>query len=206
LKRNIKFFLMSLFLIVTLGLWVSSPINAVGQQQRVQDPEAYDGNADGTGQGGAALQDGTGNGQGATGSVRQGIEVAKQSLTRVSERVNNPEIGEQIRTMTESHEQIQNKVMTALSNMQSRSGLMKFIFGPSYQNAGEIKAQAAQLRNDAVELTSLREELTLAADQEEVQGAIDSLEEEADTLENELSQELEGFSLFGWLNHILSGY
>jgi uncharacterized protein Yka (UPF0111/DUF47 family) len=186
-------------------LWASSPINAVGQQ-RVQDPETHDGETTGTGQGGAALQDGTGNGQGTTGSTRQGIEDAKQSLTRVSERVNNPEIGEQIRTMTESHEQIQNKVMTALSNMQSRSGLMKFIFGPSYQNAGEIKAQATQLRANAGELAGLKEELTLLADQEEVQGAIDSLEEEAGALESELSHELEGFSLFGWLNRILSGY
>ena len=202
LKRNIKFLLISLFFVVTLGLWVSSPIIAKGQDQdRTQDPTTHDGDAI------DANLDGTaGNGQGSGGSTRQGIEDATQSLTRVSERVNNPEVGEQIRVMTESHEQIQNKVMTALSSMQARSGLMKFIFGPNYKNAGEIKTQAAQLRNDAVELTSLREELTLAADQEEVQGAIDSLEEEADTLESELDQELQGFSLFGWLNRILSGY
>lgn len=206
LKRNIKYLLTSLFLIVTLGLWVSSPINAVGQQQRVQDLETHDGDTVGTSQGGTALQDGTSSGQGATGGTRQGIEDAKQSLTRISERVNNPEIGEQIRAMTESHEQVQNKVMTALSNMQSRSGLMKFVFGPSYQNAGKIKAQAAQLRADAGELAGLKEELTLLTDQEEVQGAIDSLEEEAGILESELEQELEGFSLFGWLSRILSGY
>lgn len=35
---------------------------------------------------------------------------------------------------------------------------------------------------------------------------MDSLEEEVVVLENELEQELEGFSLFGWLNRILSGY
>jgi hypothetical protein len=202
LKRNIKYLLISLFLVVTLGLWVSSPINAVGQeQQKVQDPtthagDAIDANLDGT----------AGNGQGSGGGTRQGIEVAIQSLERVSVRESNPEIGEQIRTMTESHEQIQNKVMTALSSMKARSGFMKFVFGPNYKNAGEIKAQATQLRNDAVSLTSLREELTLVADQEEVQGAIDSLEEEADALEGELDQELQGFSLFGWLSRILSGY
>jgi len=202
LKRNIKFLLVSLFFVVAFGLWVSSPINAEGQeQQRAQDPtthaeDAIDANLDGT----------AGNGQGSTGGTRQGIEVAIQSLERVSVRESNPEIGEQIRTMTESHEQIQSKVMTALSNMNARSGLMKFIFGPSYKNAGEIRAQAAQLRNDAVGLTSLREELILAADQEEVQGAIDSLEGEADALESELDQQLQGFSLFGWLSRILSGY
>ncbi len=197
-----------MFLVVTLGLWVSSPINAVGQeQQRVQDIEIHDGDVVVADQDRDALQNGTGNGQGSTGSTyHQGIDNAKQSLERVSERVNNPEIGEQIRTMTESHEQIQNKVMTALSNMNARSGIIKFIFGPNYKNAGEVKAHAAQLRNDAVELTSLREELTLASDQEEVQSAIESLNEEADAIEDKLDQELQGFSLFGWLNRILSGY
>lgn len=202
LKNNIKFLLASLFFVVAFGLWVSSPINAVGQeQQRAQDPTTHTGDAID-----ASLDGTAGNGQGSTGETRQGIEVAKQSLERVSVRESNPEIGEQIRVMTESHEQIQNKVMAALSSMQARSGFMKFIFGPSYKNAGEIKTQAAQLRNDAVELVSLREELTLVADQEEVQGAIDSLGEEADALESELDQQLQGFSLFGWLSRILSGY
>ena len=196
---------MSLFLVVSLGLWGTTPATAEGQQ-RVQDPETHDGDTVVTGQGGTALQDGTGNGQGTTGGTRQGIEDALQSLTRVSERVNNPEIGEQIRTMTESHEQVQNKVMTAFSNMNSRSKAMKFIFGPSYQNAGEVKAQAAQLRADAGELASMKEELTSLTDQGEVQAAIDSLEEEATALEGELEEQLEGFSLFGWLNRILSGY
>jgi hypothetical protein len=195
---------MSLFLIVALGVWVSSPINAVGQQ-RVQDPETHDGDVIPAGQGGAALQDGTGE-QGSGDGIGLGIEGAAQRLSRVSERLNNPEIGEQIRVMTESHVQVQTKAKTALSNMQSRSKTLRFFFGASYKNAGEIKAQAAQLRADAEELASLRDSLTSVTDQEEVQGAMDSLEEEAVVLENELEQELEGFSLFGWLNRILSGY
>ena len=193
---------MSLFLVVALGLWVSSPINARGQNQdRTQDPTTHDGDAI------DANLDGTaGNGQGSGGGIGQGIEDATQSLTRVSERTSNPEVGEQIRVMTESHVQVQTKAKTALANMQARSKALKFFFGASYKNAGELKAQAAQLRSDAGELASLRDELTSAADQEEVQGAIDSLEEEADAMESELDQELEGFSLFGWLNRILSGY
>jgi len=202
LKRNIKFLLTSLFLVITVGLWISSPISAKGQDQnRVQDPTTHDGDAVDANLDGVA-----GNGQGSTGSMGQGIEEAKQSLTRVSERVNNPEVGEQIRTMTESHVQVQAKVKTALQNMSARSRSLKFIFGPSYQNAGEVKAQAAQLRADAEELASLKDELTSTSDQEEVQGAMDSLEEEAVALEAQLEQELEGFSLFGWLNRILSGY
>jgi len=202
LKRNIKFLLTSLFLIITLGLWVSSPISAKGQDQdRVQDPATHGGDAVDADMDGVA-----GNGQGSAGSMGEGIESAKQSLTRVSERVNNPEVGEQLRVMTESHAQVQTKAKTALQNMSARSRSMKFIFGPSYQNAGELKAQAAQLRSDAGELASLKEELTSTTDQTEVQGAMDSLEEEAVALEAQVEQELEGFSLFGWLNRILSGY
>ncbi len=193
---------MSLFLVAALGMWMSSPINAV-EQQRVQDPESHDGDVIPADQGGATLQDGTGEQDSGEGV---GIENATQRLNRVSERSNNPEIREQIRVMIESHVQVQTKAKTALSNMQARFKTLKFFFGASYKNAGEIKAQAAQLRADAGELASLRDSLTSAADQEEIQGAIDSLEVEAVVLENELEQELEGFSLFGWLNRILSGY
>lgn len=202
LKRNIKLLLTSLFLVVILGLWVSSPISAKGQNQdRAQDPTTHGGDAID-----ASLDGTAGNGQGSGGNMGQGIEDAKQGLTRVSERVNNPEIGEQIRTMTESHVQVQAKVKTALQNMNARSRALKFIFGPSYKNAGEVKAQAAQLRSDANELAAIKDELTSTTDQAEVQGAMDSLEEEAVALEAQLEQELEGFSLFGWLNRILSGY
>lgn len=61
--------------------------------------------------------------------------------------------------MTESHVQVQTKAKTALSKMQARSKTLKFFFGASYKNAGEIKAQAAQLRADAGELASLRDNL-----------------------------------------------
>jgi len=201
LKRNIKFLLTSLFLIVTLGLWISSPISAKGQDQnRVQDPTTHDGDVV------EADLDSTGNGQGSAGSPRAGLENAIQTLTRVSERFNNPETGEQVRTMTENHTRSQEKINTALSSMRSRSKLLKFVFGANYQNAGEVKAQAAQFRSDAEDLAKFKEELTYASDQEEMQDAIDNLEGEADALETELNQELQGFSLFGWLNRILSGY
>ena len=202
LKRNIKLLLTSLFLIAILGLWASSPISAKGQEQnRVQDPTTHEGDAI------DANLDGTaGNGQGSGGEMGLGIEAATQNLTRVSERTNDPLIGQQIRTMTESHVQLQTRAKTALQNMNARSRALKFFFGASYQNAGVVKAQAAQLRADAGELASLKDKLTLAADQEEIQAAIDNLETEAVVLENELEQELQGFSLFGWLNRILSGY
>lgn len=195
---------MSLFLIAALGVWVSFPINAVGQQ-RVQNPETHDGDVIPADQGGAALQNGTEE-QGSGESISLGIEDATQRLNKVSERLNNPEIGEQIRVITESHLQIQTKAKTALFNMQVRFKTLKFFFGASYKNAREIKAQVAQLRANAEELAILKNSLTSVADQEEIQGAIDSLEVEAIVLENELEQELEGFSLFGWLNRILSGY
>ena len=101
---------------------------------------------------------------------------------------------------------MQAQIQTALQNVNARSRTLKFVFGPNYKSAGEVKKSVAQIRGDIDELTALKDELTSTADQTEIQSAIDELEAEADALEEELAGTLRGFSLFGWLNKILSGY
>jgi len=83
---------------------------------------------------------------------------------------------------------------------------MRFIFGPDYKNAGEVRSQIAQIQNDIRDLEALKDDLTSTTDQREVQEAIDNLESEAEALQTDLDQKLEGFSLFGWLNRLLSRY
>ncbi|MFH1566229.1 MAG: hypothetical protein ABIB98_03480 [bacterium] len=45
---------------------------------------------------------------------------------------------------------------------------------------------------------------SLPADVGNVQGAIDELQVEADELETQLTEQLSGFSLFGWLAKLLA--
>jgi len=150
--------------------------------------------AQGSQQGQGGQQDGTGN---------KGIETAIQSLNRVVERNNNPEIGEQVRSMVQNHEKVQVRTKTALKEMSQRNKALKFLLGPDYKNAGQVRSDVVGLRNDIKKLEQIKAG-SLATDAGDVQGAIDELQVEADELEAQLSEELSGFSLFGWLTKLLA--
>lgn len=145
--------------------------------------------AQGNRQGQSGQQTGTGN---------KGIETAIQNLNRVAERNNNPEIGEQVRSMVQNHEKVQTRTKIALQTMSQRNKAVKFLLGPDYKNAGQVRSDMVCLRNDIRKLEQIKDD-SLPADTGDVQGAIDELQVEADELETQLTEQLSGFSLFGWL-------
>ena len=131
------------------------------------------------------LAQGKQQGQGAQqliGVGNKGIEKAVQNLKRVTGRNNNPEIGEQIRSMVQSHEEIQTRTKTALHQMSQRNQVLKFMIGPDYKNAGEIRSDVVGIRNDIRKLERIKEN-SLPIDVGDVQGAIDELQVEASNLE-----------------------
>lgn len=132
----------------------------------------------------------------------RGIETATQSLNRVAERNNNPEVGEQVRSMVQNHEKVQVRTKTALQTMSKRNQAVKLMIGPDYKNAGQVRKDVVGLRNDIKKLEKIKED-SLPADAEDVEGAIDELQVEADELETQLTEQLSGFSLFGWLAKLL---
>jgi len=72
-------------ILILLLLFAAPVVNAANQeQQRIQDPETH------TVDGEVAV-------------TRQRLQDATDNLNRVVTRVNNPEVGEQIRTMAENH-------------------------------------------------------------------------------------------------------
>lgn len=169
--------------VLVLGVSVSSVVAQRGQQ--------------GTGQ--AVDQETTGQGQ------SRGIQAAGESLSRVAQRVNNPETGEQVRAMVENHEKVQTRTKTALQNMDKRNQAVRLIAGPDYKNAGQVRSDVVGLRNDIRQLDGLQEEMT-EDEAGEVQRAIDELRTEADELEAQLVERTSGFSLFGWLGRLLNKY
>lgn len=168
------------------------------QQNKVQDPTTHNDSTTVSPQGnqqgqGAGTQSGMGN---------KGIETAIQNLSRVAERNNNPEIGQQIRAMVQNHERVQTKTETALHQMNQRNQVLKFMIGPDYKNAGQVRSNVVGLRNDIRKLELIKQDASLD-DIDDIQEAIDNLETEAGDLETQLSEQLSGFSLFGWLSKLL---
>ena len=135
----------------------------------------------------------------------RGIETATESLNRITQRNNDPEACEEIRSMVQVHEQVQARTETALQQMSQRNQAVKLLIGPDYKNAGQVRSDVVGLRNDIRQLTRIQEDSS-TEDAGDVQGAIDELQTEADELETRLAEELSGFSLFGWLSRLLANY
>jgi len=129
----------------------------------------------------------------------KGIETAIQNLNRVAKRNNNPEIGEQVRSMVQNHKEVQARTKTALHQMSQRNQAVKFLIGPDYKNAGQVRKDVVGLRNDIKKLEQIKEKSLPVTDVGDVQEAINELQIEADELETQLTERLSGFSLFGWL-------
>jgi len=170
----------------------------VQQQDKVQDSTTHEDETVVSPQGNQQNQ-----GEQQTGTGNRGIETAIQNLNRVTERNNDPEVGEQVRSMVQNHERVQTRTKTALQQMSQRNKAVKFLLGPDYKNAGQVRSDVVGLRNDIKKLEQIKEG-SLPADAGDVQGAIDELQIEADELETQLEEQLSGFSLFGWLAKLLA--
>jgi len=170
----------------------------VQQQDRVQDPTTHEDTTVVSPQGNQQNQGGQ-----QVGTGNKGIKTAIQNLNRVAERNNNPEIGEQVRSMVQNHEGVQTRTKTALQQMSQRNKAVKLMIGPDFKNAGQVRSDVVSLRNDIRKLERIKEN-SLPADASDVQGAIDELQIEADELEAQLTEQLSGFSLFGWLAKLLA--
>jgi len=137
------------------------------------------------------------------GTVNKGIGAAVRNLNRVTERNNNPEIGEQVRSMAQNQERIQKRTEEALQQMDQRNKAVKLLIGPDYKNAGQVRSNVVGLRNDIRKLEQIKDK-SLPTDIEDIQGAIDELQVEAEEIETQLSEQVSGFSLFGWLARLLA--
>ena len=170
-----------------------------GQQQRVQNPTTHDDVTTASPQG---SQQGQGMGQ-QVGAGNKGMGTAARGLNRVVERNNNPEVGEQIRSMVQNHVNVQARTKTALHQMSQRSRMLKFMIGPDYKNAGQVRNDVVGLRNDIRKLDQIKQNAS-PNDVEDIQDAIDDLQVETDGLDAQLAKDLSGFSLFGWLSKLLA--
>ncbi|MFC1710157.1 hypothetical protein ACFL0F_00655 [Patescibacteria group bacterium] len=136
-------------------------------------------------------------------SASKKAENSIRKLERIQERINNPEVGEQIRETTRNQEQVQLNIETKMQEMNARPGYLKFILGPDYKNAGEVRSNIVKLQNQEKQLTRLKDKLPEDTI-EEMEEVLTTVQEEINSYEQKLQESLEGFSLFGWLNKFLA--
>ena len=180
--------------------------NAVQLQQNAQTGQrAINGNAQGNQTKSGQLET-TSKGQNQASDKatqrRSRVANAVQEMLQVAER--NQGVGQQIRTIAQAQNQNQEKIETEMKQVKNRGRLKKFFFGPDYKNLNSVEDRLANHEQKLEELKQIANQVTNEADVIKLQEQITVMEQVKDELEKETIEERKGFSLFGWLNRMIS--
>jgi len=141
--------------------------------------------------------------------------VAQQHRSQVAAAVENmimlsanqdATIGEQIRVIARAQGAAEDSVNQSLEKAQSRTAFAKFFVGPNYSQLKDVKQQIEQNRLRIQQLNQIAAQISNQADQTNLQNQIQILEKQNTGLEEQLDQDAKGFSLFGWLSKLVSGF
>ncbi|PLX27702.1 hypothetical protein C0583_00480 [Candidatus Parcubacteria bacterium] len=133
---------------------------------------------------------------------RSKVSNAVQEMLQVAER--NQGVGKQIRTIAQNQNQNQSEIESTLENVKNRGRLKKFFFGPNYKYLNLAEGKLATHEEKLAELKELASKITNEEDRQILEEQIAVMEEVSKELGEEIVAQGKGFSLFGWLNKILS--
>ncbi len=108
-------------------------------------------------------------------------------------------IGQEIREIARLQNQAQEKIQTQTIKMASRSGLLKKLIGPDLKAVGNLKQELIQNQLRVKKLKELKTEVVNKAEETQVQETVEALIEQNTALENQIDQEEDTPSMFGWL-------
>jgi len=132
---------------------------------------------------------------------RSQVATAVQAMVKVAEK--NKGVGEQIRTIAQNQNKIQEQAENALATAQKRSNFARFFIGPNYGELNEVQKNLDTHIEKLEELKTLKKEIS-NSDALLLDEQIEKMETITTELEEEITQNKKGFSLFGWLNRMFS--
>lgn len=128
------------------------------------------------------------------------LQVATQHMEQLMDMEGSAEaVGNQARTIAQEQMQAQAQIQTHLNKLESKSGLMKKLFGPDYGVIKNLRQQMEQNRLRIQQLIQLQNQVINQADETQLQEAIQVLVEQNTALEEQIQAEEQIKSLFGWL-------
>lgn len=133
---------------------------------------------------------------------RSEVASAVQAMLQVADRDGG--IGKQVRTIAQNQNQNQEKLEKNIEKIQSRGGLAKFFIGPNYGEIKDAQKTLEQNREQIRQLNQVRTQLSNEGDQTQLTEQIRILEQANQEIETLLADAQSGFSLFGWLNRLIS--
>jgi len=137
-------------------------------------------------------------------SVQRRSEVANavQAMLQVADREGG--IGQQVKVIAQNQNQNQVKLEQNVEKIQSRGELAKFFVGPNYGEIKDAQKTLEQNKGQTSQLNQIKNQLSNEGDQQQLTEQIRVLEKINQEIDSLLSDVQEGFSLFGWLNKLIS--
>jgi hypothetical protein len=133
---------------------------------------------------------------------RSQVATAVQAMLQIADR--NGGIGQQLRTIAQNQNQNQEKLEKNMEKIQSRSGIVKFFIGANYGEIKNAQKTLEQNKEQIKQMNQLRTQLSNQGDQQQLSEQIKVLEQSNQEIETLIEDAQGGFSLFGWLNKIIS--
>lgn len=133
---------------------------------------------------------------------RSQVANAVQAMFQVADQ--NGGIGQQVRTIAQNQNQNQVKLEQNVEKIQSRGGFAKFFVGPNYGEIKNAQKTLEQNREQIRQLNQIGTQLSNQGDQRQLTKQIRILEQVSQEIETLLTDAQSGFSLFGWLNKLIS--
>ncbi|OGD54819.1 hypothetical protein A3J78_00765 [Candidatus Beckwithbacteria bacterium RBG_13_35_6] len=192
-------------IITALTVLLLTPVlvsaQGVQQRDRVQDPSTH---AAATSPQGYQVQS-----QNQTQTQNQGVETQLRLATQHMEQLMNmkmlgDEIGSQIRTLAQEQVQNQAQIQAQVEKLESRSGLMKKLFGPDYKAIKNLNQQMEQNQTMIQQLEMLANQVQNQGEQTQLRTAIQALVQQNTALQNRVQAEEKVGSAFGWLFKLIS--
>jgi len=141
-------------------------------------------------------------GKGQSEQRRSQVANAVHLMLQVAEREGG--IGQQVRIIAQSQNQNQIKLEQNIEKIQDRGKLVKFLIGPNHREIKDAQKTLEQNREQIKQLNQIANKLSNSGDQQQLREQVRVLEQSNQAIENLIVDMQSGFSLFGWLNKLIS--
>ncbi len=136
-------------------------------------------------------------------SVHIQIQEATRNVQRVMREagVDNG-LGEQVREVARVQQEAQQAIQQSVQVLNQRRGLARFILGPNYQELEQLEQKVEEAKQTIEQVKELKEQAETLRNSEAVRNLEQlqtALQEQNQTLKEQIAEYTGHFSLFGWL-------
>jgi hypothetical protein len=112
-------------------------------------------------------------------------------------------VGDEIKNLSQQQLDSTRGIVQSINNIQNRSRLETFIFGPDYTDLSRVDQEVNRIGNKILELNQAAEQTATSSDKEALQNQIGQLTQQKQQLDKFVNENKNVISLFGLVRGIL---